>query len=218
MPTNRLRFDLLRHGACEGGHIFRGSTDVALTEEGWRHMQDGLAKLEGGWTRIISSPMRRCRDFAETIAEKYRLELDIEPSLREMSFGDWEGQSVEKVWREHAALCSAWSSAPDQVTPPAAEAYTEFRARVLAALADLQERFASNEKTLLVTHGGVIRLLLHVARGTPASDMMQLSVGYGFAASMQLRETDGPLYEPPLVNQDTLQILAPNEAEYVYQG
>ena len=33
MSVQRSRIDLLRHGACEGGEIFRGSTDVALSEE-----------------------------------------------------------------------------------------------------------------------------------------------------------------------------------------
>lgn len=199
-----MQIDLLRHGACEGGHIFRGDTDVSLSGEGWQQMREGLAQLSGPWTRIVSSPLQRCRAFAEQQAEKFNLPLTVEPGIKEFSFGQWEGQSIEKIWREQESLCLAWSREPDKFGPPGGEPYGDFRQRVLAAV----EKIACAEegdRTLLVTHGGVIRLLLSVARRMPPSDMMQLTVGYGFAASLSF---DSP----------NLNILYPQESAYVYQG
>ena len=45
--------DLLRHGQCEGGEIFRGSTDVALSEAGWQQMRHATQE-EDNWDRVIT--------------------------------------------------------------------------------------------------------------------------------------------------------------------
>jgi len=199
-----VQIDLLRHGACEGGHIFRGDTDVPLTGAGWQQMREGLARLAGPWAHIVSSPLQRCRAFAEQQAEKLNLPLSIEPGIREFGFGLWEGQSIEKIWREHKNHCLAWSRAPDKVGPPGGEPYGDFRQRVLEAVEKIA-RARAGDRTLLVTHGGVIRLLLSVARKKPPSDIMQLTVGYGFAASLNF-------------DSRNLNILYPQESAYVYQG
>src|SRR5690625_5890157 len=65
-------FDLLRHGRCEGGEMFRGSTDVALLDSGLEAMAGALSGL-GGWQRIVSSPMRRCLRFARQDRKSTRL-------------------------------------------------------------------------------------------------------------------------------------------------
>ncbi|MDO3384570.1 histidine phosphatase family protein [Gilvimarinus sp. SDUM040013] len=205
-----MQIDLLRHGACEGGAIFRGSTDVPLTAEGWQHMAGGLKKLQGPWQSIVCSPLIRCRAFAEGLATNSNVSLRVDAGIREMSFGDWEGLQVESVWQEHEALCLAWSRAPDQVTPPAGEAYTHFKGRVLNSVLTLVQEYRASEKVLLITHGGVIKLLLNIARGESPAGMMQLNVGYGFAASIKI--------VAPTFNANTVHILAPGETEYVYQS
>ncbi|BBM03655.1 hypothetical protein GL2_37290 [Microbulbifer sp. GL-2] len=58
---------------------------------------------------------------------------------------------------------------------------------------------------LLVTHGGVIKLLLSIAHGWGPSQMMSLQVGYGFAASME--------YD---CNSETFGIPYPEQGAYVY--
>lgn len=206
-----VQIDLLRHGACEGGRIFRGHTDVPLTTHGWQQMRAGLEQLSGPWQRIFSSPLIRCRSFAETLAAQTDAPVEIEPAIKEIGYGQWEGRSVEEIWREQEDLCLAWSRAPDKVGPPGGEAFGDFRERVLNALAQSAagsaERSAAGDgesKILWVTHGGVIKLLLSVARAMPPAGMMQLSVGYGFAASLRI---DG----------EKIHIVYPQESAYVYQ-
>lgn len=150
--------DLLRHGACEGGEIFRGSTDVSLTDEGWQQMQATLAE-QGGWQKIISSPLRRCRLFAGHFADAQALPLQIIEDLRELHFGDWEGRRLVDIEREQSELLQNFWRDPMQVTPPNGEAMADFRARVMGAA----ERVLADclgQHVLIVTHGAVIRLLL----------------------------------------------------------
>ena len=56
--------DLLRHGEPEGGRRYRGAQDDPLSERGWRQMH--ASGIEGAQlTGVVSSPLRRCRAFAE---------------------------------------------------------------------------------------------------------------------------------------------------------
>jgi broad specificity phosphatase PhoE len=137
--------DLLRHGACEGGEIFRGSTDVPLTEAGWQQMRDALA-AHSGWQRIVSSPLQRCRLFAEMLAEREALPLEVLDPLRELHFGDWEGRRIVDVQAEHGTSLRSFWSDPSAFTPPEGEPMTQFRERVLQAAADVLQRHRTADR------------------------------------------------------------------------
>ena len=70
-----LKIDLLRHGETTLSHTLRGSTDDDLTELGWSQMQQTIdqslqtsLQQQAAWEVIFSSPLKRCRLFAETVA------------------------------------------------------------------------------------------------------------------------------------------------------
>jgi len=56
--------DLIRHGETISGHCYLGSTDSVLSESGWQQMRAAVLG-QAPWDNIISSPLKRCRDFAE---------------------------------------------------------------------------------------------------------------------------------------------------------
>ncbi|WP_444957858.1 histidine phosphatase family protein [Microbulbifer sp. ZKSA002] len=179
-----MRIDLLRHGACEGGNIFRGQIDVPLTSEGREQMLRGLAELDGSWDRIVTSPLQRCQRFAAQLAREKKLPITEVPDIREIGFGDWEGQSVDKIWTEQRAQCEAWGRDPEKHAPPGGEPFPVFRSRVLQAIDNLAQQY-SGESLLLITHGGVIKLLLAYANNWLPVKMISLQVNYGFAASLR---------------------------------
>ncbi|WP_299592677.1 histidine phosphatase family protein [uncultured Microbulbifer sp.] len=201
-----MRIDLLRHGACEGGSIFRGHIDVPLTELGWQQMSDGLNALNGCWDRIITSPLQRCDRFARSLGAQTGLPVTSVAGIREIGFGDWEGLPVNTAWTEQRALCEAWSQNPEAYSPPGGEPYTEFRSRVLRALDALATTYVG-ETLLLVTHGGVIKLLLTIANNWHPGDMISLQVGYGFTASMTYDH-----------RSRTMTVSHPEQSAYVYRA
>lgn len=175
MPETRI--DLLRHGQCEGGEIFRGSTDVLLTESGWSDMRDQLdLRSPAPWHRIVCSPLQRCQRFAEEAAERLNLPLTIEPDLREMHFGDWEGQNIAQL-REDDALLARWGEDPEAHSPPNGESLSVFAERVSLALNRLGAQYPG-EYLLVVTHGGVIRYLLTQAKGVERNRLRDMFVPY----------------------------------------
>ena len=168
--------DLMRHGACEGGEIFRGSTDVPLTDTGWQQMRDALA-IHSGWQRIVCSPLQRCRRFAESLAEREALPLDVYEQLRELHFGDWEGRRIVDVQSEHGASLRSFWSDPTQFTPPNGEPMTQFRERVLQAANEVLQRHRG-EHVLLIAHGAVIRQVLCEWLQMPMTAFSSIAVPY----------------------------------------
>lgn len=187
-----LHLDLLRHGETELGGGLRGSLDDALTAQGWRQMHDAV--VDGGpWQRLVSSPLQRCALFAEALAERLGIALTLEPDLQELHFGDWEGRTpAQLMLTDEAGLGQFWND-PYGFTPPGGEPVLHFQQRVLAAVHRLQAAHAG-ERVLLISHGGVMRLLLAQARGLPRERLLQVEVAHGGRFSLTV-EADGQLRE-----------------------
>jgi len=187
-----LHLDLLRHGETQLSG-FRGSLDDALTERGWQQMREAVSG-QGGWQRIISSPLQRCRSFAEWLAAERQLPLHLAAHLRELHFGDWEGRTAaELMEKDSQALGQFWTD-PYRFTPPNGEPLSDFSQRIQQALQQLSQQYAG-EHLLLITHGGVMRYLLAQARGLPREQLLQVEVPH--AALFSLHSQASHLYEGP---------------------
>ena len=187
-----LRLDLLRHGETELGGGLRGSLDDALTANGWTQMR--AAVVDGGpWDRIVSSPLQRCARFAAELGEQLNLSVHLDKDLQELHFGAWEGQSAAALMETDAEALGLFWADPYGFTPPQGEPVSAFSARVLAAVARLQAAYAG-ERILLVSHGGVMRLLLAQARSLPREQLLNVEVGHGALFALTV-EADGALKE-----------------------
>lgn len=187
-----LRLDMLRHGETELGGGLRGSLDDALTEKGWQQMREAVL-AQGPWDRLVSSPLQRCARFAEELAGRLGLPVELQADLQELHFGAWEGQSAAALMETDADSLGLFWADPYSFTPPQGEPVAAFAARVLAAVARLQAAYAG-ERVLLVSHGGVMRLLLAQARGLPREQLLNVEVGHGALFSLSV-ESDGLLRE-----------------------
>lgn len=187
-----LQLDLLRHGETELGGGLRGSLDDALTEKGWAQMR--AAVVEGGpWDRIVSSPLQRCARFAAELGEQLDLPVQLDKDLQELHFGAWEGRSAAALMETDAEALGLFWADPYSFTPPQGEPVSEFSSRVLAAVARLHSAYAG-KRVLLISHGGVMRLLLAQARGLPREQLLNVEVGHGALFALTV-EADGSLKE-----------------------
>ena len=176
--------DLLRHGDVQGGECFRGTRDDPLSPHGWAQMRRATAE-RSGWTHLVSSPARRCAEFARELSATHHLPLTLMEAFRERGFGDWEGRTAAEIPGD--ALQRFWSD-PVGYTPPGAEPFADFRARVLAAWRDLLA--ARRPHTLLITHGGVIRVLVAEALCMADAGLLRLEVPHACLSRLRL-------YPPP---------------------
>lgn len=177
--------DLLRHGEVEGGVRFRGGRDDPLTASGWEQMARATAGNHG-WTEILSSPSQRCAGFARRLADARGLPLRLVDNLRERRFGDWEGVSPDEISPED--LARFWEN-PASFTPPGAEPFGAFRQRVLRAWEDL---LASGcQHPLIVTHGGVIRVLIAETLRMPDEALLLIEVPFASLTRLRIHEPPG---------------------------
>ena len=188
-----LRLDLLRHGETELGGGLRGSLDDALTEKGWAQMRSAVLE-QGPWDRLVSSPLQRCARFAQELGAQLSVPVSLDKDLQELHFGDWEGQSAAVLMETDAEGLGRFWADPYAFTPPQGEPVVDFSRRVLTAVERLQASYAG-ERVLLISHGGVMRLLLAQARGLPREQLLNVEVGHGALFSLTvtsggvLRET-----------------------------
>ena len=179
-----LYLDFLRHGETSLSHTLRGRTDDALTAKGWSQMRSTITQSEQtgqAWDVIYSSPLQRCRLFAEQWAEQKQLPLYIEPNLQEMDFGEWEAQSTERLYQLYPDELAQFWQTPLSFTPPQAESLLTFKSRVLESVETLtQQMYARGwTRALIISHGGVIKLLKCQALKQHDNDLLKMSAELG---------------------------------------
>ena len=179
-----LYLDFLRHGETSLSHTLRGRTDDALTAKGWAQMQSTIAQAEQvsqAWDVIYSSPLQRCRLFAAQWAGQKQLPLFIEPNLQEMDFGEWEAQPTDRLYQQFPnELVQFWQT-PLSFTPPQAESLMAFKSRVVESIQILtQQMYAQGwQRALIISHGGVIKLLKCQALKQNDNDLLKMSAELG---------------------------------------
>lgn len=186
MEASETLIDLIRHGEPEGGRMFRGVTDHPLSERGWAQMRLATAG-EAGWEAVITSPLIRCTEFAEALADARGLSLERLPGLREMDFGAWDGRTASDILANGPGDLSAFWADPERAQAPEGEALADFRERVVTAWEHLLERY-SGRHVLVVGHGGAIRITLAHVLGMPLANLFRMEVPY--AGRTRIRSDD----------------------------
>ncbi|WP_298773053.1 histidine phosphatase family protein [uncultured Shewanella sp.] len=184
---------LLRHGECQGGHILRGRVDVPLSSNGFVQMQRAIEKLPQDPDVIVSSPLRRCIEFAHQLHVQKGIELRVYDGLKEMDFGDWDGRTFDELYATFEPALSRYWRDPWNETPPNGEPMLMFEHRVDNAWQQLLECF-KGRRVLVVAHGGVIRHIMSRVLGVKrcAGIYSQLALGYGATVNVEVHvKNDG---------------------------
>lgn len=182
----RLRVDLLRHGETMLSHTLRGSTDDALTTLGWQQMQHTVerAVVEKGfvpWLHLYCSPLQRCAKFTAALATQLNLFYSLNSDVQEMHFGDWEAISTAQIYQEQPELLANVWQFPTKFNAPRGETLQYFHRRVLHGMKKicLDMQAQQYNRSLLVTHGGVIKLLKCIALDRPLDELLKMSAELG---------------------------------------
>ncbi len=153
-----------------------GISDLALAEAASSAALRVRPKLPAAF-HLISSPLTRCRLLAEQLGSTPYLE----PRLLEMDFGAWEGQRWDAIG---PAALDAWIASGFANEAHGGESLEAFQARVHAWWAEERPT-----PTVVVTHAGVIRLLLAKTQGWPLVDALHYPVP--FASVLRLSLVNG---------------------------
>jgi alpha-ribazole phosphatase len=167
-----MSIDLLRHGDT-GQRSYRGQLDDPLTALGWEQLR--RAVHDGAWDAIVSSSLQRCSSFARELANRRGLPLRLDARLAEYHFGHWQGVPIETIAVEQGDALGRFWADPVAHPPPGGETFDTFRMRLFAALDEIVAG-AEGRRTLVITHGGAIRLLRCFAERRGYGDMAGIDV------------------------------------------
>ncbi|HEY8739420.1 MAG TPA: histidine phosphatase family protein [Candidatus Dormibacteraeota bacterium] len=163
-----MRLLLIRHAQTvwnAAGRV-QGQADPPLSELGvdqTRRLRERVRGLR--LAALFSSDLERARLTAEAVSAATGTPVTLEAGLREVGLGRWEGIDRDTLRRDYPDLLEAWIREPSWDMVPDGEGAGPFRARVLAALGRLVRDRRDDETVAVVTHIGVIRLVLSMAAG-----------------------------------------------------
>lgn len=180
--------DLIRHGEPVGGRKYRGQIDDPLSEKGWRQMREAVADHHP-WQQILSSPLLRCREFAQELAQRHTLPVETDPRWMEIGFGEWEGKTADQIRAEDPLKLHRFMQDPITHRPPGAELMTDFHQRISSAWQDLLNRYI-DQHTLVVCHAGVIRMSMLYLLGMPMKHVFRVQVSNASITRFVLERVD----------------------------
>jgi len=167
--------DFIRHGEPVGGHRYRGDgIDDPLSKTGWQQMWQAVETSQN-WSRIISSPMLRCSEFAHALGKQQGLPVDVVFELREVGFGSWEGKNRDEIIRQNKAEYDDFYADPVHNRPPGAEDLHRFGERIALVYRQLVANYP-DDHLLVVAHAGVIRAALGYVMQTAASNWYRAKI------------------------------------------
>ena len=169
--NNVTKLCVTRHGETDWNiaQILQGWIDVPLNDTGRRQAHELAESLaDSGFSRIVSSPLRRASETAEIIAEAWRLPPPaLHEGLKERYFGLIQGKPKSELSISHPGLHQEIMRRNPACHFDEGEALDHFADRVLDAVLDIGHRHPA-ARILVITHGWVMdvitRHVMHLPR------------------------------------------------------
>ena len=146
---------IIRHGQTDWNieHRTQGQTDIALNTNGIEQAELITQKIaDMKIDNIISSDLKRAYMTAQIINKNFNKNIETDKRLREFCFGTLEGITRDKITQE---IWDDFNKNPKQFN---AEPKEEIFNRIKRFIDDIKSNII-NKNTLVVTHGGPIRMI-----------------------------------------------------------
>ncbi len=155
---------LVRHGQTDWNleHRTQGKTDISLNDTGRaqaRALAPQIVPLH--IDRVISSDLSRARETAEILNELIHKPHTLDNRLREIDYGDFEGQiglnRPKEEWTE-------FNLHPERFNGESME-------HVFSRIKAFCEEQRDEDNLLVVAHGGAIRMMMYYAENPNRFDL-----------------------------------------------
>jgi alpha-ribazole phosphatase len=171
---------LIRHGepAEEARNRCYGSLDIGLSDKGRQQMAKVAQHLNAEPTAAIyTSPSSRALESASIISAIQACPLETIADFQEMNFGAFEGLTYDEIAGRYPDLYRQWMETSTEIRFPNGENFTEMHTRVLRGFEKiLAER--EGQTVIIVSHGGVNRILIAWALQMPGPCLFRLAQDY----------------------------------------
>lgn len=159
-----MRILLIRHTESVGNQkkVYAGTTDFDLTETGIHQMKNVITQLSNMINptlhyTLYSSPLSRCTVLSDAIEGLIRQNKVIDSRLLETNFGLFEGKSYSELLNEIPEIVEKWNKDLINYQIPNGESLKQCADRVNDFC---HEILLKDEDVVVVSHGGIIKLLV----------------------------------------------------------
>jgi broad specificity phosphatase PhoE len=135
-----------------------------------------LAERGAAVRHIVSSPLVRCTQTAQAVADRLGLAVSVDERLIEIAHGTWEGRYRDEIAANDPQRYRTWRNDPEHVAFERGETLRDVVARYRSFAASLVHATAD---TLVVTHDAICRVALLEAMGRPLHDFWRVHVENG---------------------------------------
>lgn len=184
------RVYLMRHGETANAHqiCMNGHFDVALSDTGMEQSRQLAQALQNQPLRAVySSDLQRTYQGARLIAEPHGLEPVTYPELRELSFGEWEGKSIEELSELFPGEMNKRLKQTELFRADGGETFQELHDRVIPKFMEITSRHP-NDAIALVCHGGINRTIIAHLLGIPIANLFRTSQHFAAVNIIQFYE------------------------------
>ncbi|MFE5191905.1 histidine phosphatase family protein [Streptomyces sp. NPDC056628] len=142
--------------------------DTPLDERALGQVRDVIGSLPtaGAW---LAAPSQRCRQTAQALGLNT---VSVEPALRDMDMGTWQGRTLDEVAAGDGTGLALWMSDPE-AAPHGGESVAQLCRRVSAWLDGLSE---GTGRVLAVVEQAVARAALLHAADAPQQSFWRIDV------------------------------------------
>ena len=152
---------MIRHGPTQWTEEKRlqGRTDIPLSDAGREMVSKWRVPAPVDHYRWVCSPLRRARETAELLGAG---DLEIEPRLIEMNYGNWEGGKLKDLRETLGEEMAMNESRGLDFLPDGGETPRAVQERLISWLHDVA---TDGRPIVTVAHHGIIRALFSLATG-----------------------------------------------------
>jgi len=174
------QLDIIRHGEHELGGKICGVTDPVLSQTGWQQLSNQCRKLTDlghHWDIVLTSPRKRCSEFAFEISKSMGIPCLERQDFAEVDFGEWEAMTFQEISERYPGQWQQWISHPEEPAPHGGENYGGFLERVQNSVNE-NIRTYHGQRILLFAHAGVMRAIYCSTLDLKPSSLSMFSVPY----------------------------------------
>jgi broad specificity phosphatase PhoE len=134
---------LIRHGQTEWNveGRWQGQADPPLNKRGLEEAHQAAQALDKfKFVALYSSDLRRASETARTIGAEIGLPVTLDPRLREVNLGHWQGMLAADIQKQYPEEFRLWHESPLSVQPPGGEDVSTLAVRVLEAVNEIVVR------------------------------------------------------------------------------
>ncbi|MEL9770229.1 adenosylcobalamin/alpha-ribazole phosphatase [Escherichia coli] len=185
-----MRLWLIRHGETQANvdGLYSGHAPTPLTARGIEQAQSLNTLLRDvPFDMVLCSELERAQHTARLVLSDRQLPVQTVLELNEMFFGDWEMRHHRDLMQEDAENYSAWCNDWQYAVPTNGEGFQAFSQRVERFIAGFVE-YQHHKNILVISHQGVLSLLIARLLGMPAGAMWHFRVDQGCWSAIEIND------------------------------